>query len=670
MQTQSTFTNYGWDFVNIWGINEGVGYPYLLWQTPPVIYVDADATGANNGTSWADAYNYLQDALAAASSGDEIWVAEGMYKPDQGSAITPNDRAATLQLKNGVAIYGGFPPGGGSWEERNPNAYETILSGDINTPGENSDNSYHVVTGSGTDATAVLDGFTITAGNANSGSYPGYMGGGMYNWPGSPTVANCTFSGNSAGHAGGGMCNEYSSPTVSNCTFSRNSAGSCGGGMWNNSGTPTLTNCTFSGNSAGSSGGGMFNTNWTSPTLTNCTFSGNSAGGDGGGMSNNSVSCRLTNCTFSGNRAYDGGGMWNYYSSPRLTNCTFAGNFASNLGGGMYNYYYSSPTLTNCTFSVNSANNEGGGMYNTMDSAPTLANCVLWGNTATNGSQVTLRESSTVSISYCDLQGGRSAIYKDGTSSITWDAGNINADPLFKDADLRLSGGSPCIDAGDNTAVPADTADLDGDGNTTEPIPWDLDGNPRILDGDGDGIAIVDMGAYEEALFRVAIDIKPGSCPNPLNVDTGDVLPVAILGSGDFDVNAVDISSIRLAGVAPIRSSYEDVATPVSDGNECDCTTAGPDGYTDLSLKFKTWEVVEELLTTQGEPVDGEVLVLTLTGVLPDRAIIGADCVVVVGKVPKPRLAKISDIKADGVVNLLDFAVIAQNWLESAAVDD
>jgi hypothetical protein len=130
-------------------------------------------------------------------------------------------------------------------------------------------------------------------------------------------------------------------------------------------------------------------------------------------------------------------------------------------------------------------------------------------------------------------------------------------------------------------------------------------------------------------VITVDIDIKPHSCPNPLNVKSKGVLPVAVLGSEDFDVGMIDVATIRLEGVAPIRSSYEDVATPVSDGNECECTTEGPDGYTDLSLKFKTQDIVQAL----GEVVSGEVLVLTITGELSDETLIeGADCILVISK--------------------------------------
>jgi hypothetical protein len=161
-----------------------------------IIYVDNNGGGANDGSSWADAYNYLQDALSAVYSGDEIRVAQGIYKPDQGAGITPGDRAATFQLKNGVTIKGGYAGfGEPDANERDIDEYETILSGDlkgndvdVNDPRDllndpcRADNSYSVVTGSGTYATAVLDGVTITAGNANA-AYPSPHGegGGMFN---------------------------------------------------------------------------------------------------------------------------------------------------------------------------------------------------------------------------------------------------------------------------------------------------------------------------------------------------------------------------------------------------------------------------------------------------------------------------------------------------------
>jgi len=134
-------------------------------------FVNSTAGGANDGTSWADAYTEVQSALANAGC-SEVWVAAGTYTPTSG-----NDRTATFQLLNGVALYGGFAGTETARDQRNPAANDTILSGDIGTPGDKSDNSYHVVTGSGTNSSAVLDGFTATAGNAN-GDFPVNAGAG------------------------------------------------------------------------------------------------------------------------------------------------------------------------------------------------------------------------------------------------------------------------------------------------------------------------------------------------------------------------------------------------------------------------------------------------------------------------------------------------------------
>ena len=455
-----------------------------------VIYVDANTPDNNDGSSWGKAYKYLQNALADAnSSGDvnEIWVADGNYYPDA-NTDEPNgsgSREATFQLINGVAMYGGFAGGETSLDERDWQTNVTTLSGDINTPGDASDNSYHVVTGSGVDETAVLNGFTITGGNANGGSFPNNAGGGMYNDQGSPTVTNCTFSGNSAygdtWYGGAGIYNNsYSSPTVTNCTFSGNTTEYCGGGVNNQSNSsPKLTNCTFTDNWAGRYGGGMYNRSNCSPTITNCKFSSNSTGGS--------------------SSEHAGGAMRNIFdSSPMLTNCTFSGNWAADFGGAMANAA-SQPNMTNCTFSGNTADaNNGGGMF-CSDSNATLTNCILWGNTAgTDGNEIALTTSSTIDVNYCDVEGGEAGIYKeDSNCTVIWGNDNIETDPLFADADLRLQYNSPCIDAGDNISVPNDIDDFDNDGNMIEPIPYDLDGRDRFTDGDCNDSYIVDMGACE-----------------------------------------------------------------------------------------------------------------------------------------------------------------------------
>ena len=412
-----------------------------------VIYVDADASPGGNGQTWGTAYKYLQNALyKPPTGGDQIWVAEGTYKPDHGGGKTPGDRTAAFGLINGVAIYGGYAGvGAPDPNERNIKLYETILGGDIGMVGVNTDNSYHVVTGSGTDANAVLDGFTITAGNANSDVWPDDGGGGINNYQGSPTIRHCTLSGNSCFADGGGIRN------------------------WGNS-KPIITHCTFSGNSSGQEGGGIMNGKASSPMVTNCTFSGNSAGEDGGGMYSND------------------------HSNAMVTNCTFIGNTVKLTGGGMYNVNSSSPTVTNCTFSKNSAEVGGGGISN-YKAGIKVKNCIFWNNSAPNGEEIYLRstksEFSSIDVDYCDVREGQSGIYLEGTGNIIhWGADNIDADPKFADEELRLSAGSPCIDAGDNTAMPS--------GVTT-----DLAGNLRFVDDPctadtGNGTPpIVDMGAYE-----------------------------------------------------------------------------------------------------------------------------------------------------------------------------
>ncbi len=134
----------------------------------------------------------------------------------------------------------------------------------------------------------------------------------------------------------------------------------------------------------------------------------------------------------------------------------------------------------------------------------------------------------------------------------------------------------------------------------------------------------------------VAVDIKPRSCPNPLNVKSRGKLPVAILGTDAFDVEQIDPASVRLEGVAPLRWALEDVATPyepfVGKRDARDCTTRGPDGYRDLTLKFDTREIVAAL----GEVDDGEVRVLELTGNLKEAyggtPIVGEDVILILRK--------------------------------------
>jgi len=259
-----------------------------------------------------------------------------------------------------------------------------------------------------------------------------------------------------------------------------------------------VTDCTFSANRAGTDGngygdgGGMFNNNNSSPKVTNCIFSSNLAGNasghsEGGGMCNDNSSPIVTNCTFSSNHSRFGGGMSNDNSLPTVTNCTFFSNHSRVAGGGMWNFE-SSPKITNSTFFSNSATtSQGGGIYSFNNSTITLTNSIVWGNT---NEQIHNGYTSTPStIKYSNIQGGCSS------SSDVQCVANIDSNPLFFNAengDFRLQDGSPSINTGSNAGLPADLADLDGNGDRDEPIPYDLNGNQRIYD------SIVDMGAFEK----------------------------------------------------------------------------------------------------------------------------------------------------------------------------
>jgi parallel beta-helix repeat protein len=393
-------------------------------------------------------FSIIQDAINFASKGDEIEVRPGTYY----QTVDFKGKAVRLYSRDGSAV--------------------TIID---------ANGAYHAVQCvSGEDANTVLDGFTITGGNANGTDPNDQCGGGMYCESSSPTVNDCMFNGNTADFFGGGMYNlDNSSPTVTNCTFYNNQAVSDGGGMYNRySSSPTVTNCNFTTNSAIGGGGGMHNRYSSSPTVTNCNFTTNSAFGGGGMYNLDNSSPTVTNCAFSGNSAQfssgDGGGMHNRVnSSPMVTNCIFWTNVAM-WGGGMCNYINSSPTVTNCTFSNNECSNGGGGIFNSDNSSPTVTNCILWGNTPDQINDWDSPASSTT-VSFSDVQGGWPGMLV------------MDLDPLFVNAaggDLRLSSSaSPCVDNG---------------AMVTPGLPaTDLAGNPRIVDGDRNGTDVVDMGAYE-----------------------------------------------------------------------------------------------------------------------------------------------------------------------------
>jgi len=363
-----------------------------------IIYVDTNAVGANDGSSWADAFNYLQDALITASAGDEIRVAQGTYKPNEGILTTPGrrsrtsgeaDREASFILKSDVTIKGGFAGFG----EPDPNAYDsevykTILSGDLNDNDDDtrgpwhsvsklsrSDNSLHVVVSSyKTDPTAVLDGFTIVSA-ADSG---------MVNNYGRPRVMNCTFRKNFSNSAGGGLSCVGGDPTVSHCTFQENHAWIYGGAIYASGGELTLVECRFLANSGLNKGGGI-SSQGCNLSLANCTFEQNAAE-RGGGLANDRGGLVLTTCGFDGNLASIGGAVDTLYQEAAvLSDCTFKANQALYYGGTVNNQ--GGPLhLDGCVFSGNSANVGGGLSVSDIDAQRnvTIEHCLFTGNRASS----------------------------------------------------------------------------------------------------------------------------------------------------------------------------------------------------------------------------------------------------------------------------------------------
>jgi pimeloyl-ACP methyl ester carboxylesterase len=486
-----------------------------------IIYVDADATGNNNGSSWDGAYKNLQDALAQAETGKEIWVAEGIYYPDQGEEETEGNREATFQLKNGVEIYGGFK---GTETVRNERDWEnnvTTLSGDIGIEDDMSDNSLHVVIGSNTANTAVLDGFNIVAGNAND--YPNQTGGGMYNKSGNPIISNIIFQANRAEDFGGGLYNSNSNPFIENVVFINNSVdgfgANAGGGMYNHASSPKINKCKFENNYSANSGGGMFNEDNSNPSISNCSFIKNFAEKGAGLYNKNNSNPFISKIIFYENTSTYGGGIFNDNdSNPIIINSKLIGNYADESGGGIYNNN-SSPSIigtlftgnkaknggglfnksndtegliVNCTISENSSTRDGGGIFNSYSKFH-ISNSIIWGNNAASDGNQLDQNYSEIRISNSIIENGIPNV-----DNYIDEGNNLDSNPLFinaigpdnipgtMDDNLHLQSSSPAINAGLN-----DVLDLDGDGDTTDDVPVDLDGNVRIING------TVDIGAYE-----------------------------------------------------------------------------------------------------------------------------------------------------------------------------
>jgi ribonuclease BN (tRNA processing enzyme) len=328
------------------------------------IYVNAIATGTNNGSSWENAYTDLQQAIDHVNPGDEIWVAQGMYYPTSG-----NDRNISFRLKENITLYGGFKGNETKLSQRNWDANETILSGNIGDKSTNTDNSMHVVvTANG----AVLDGFIVEDGYALGGKGqpgmpqnmgmgkqqaerqgPGRVQGGPPNQgTGQPQTHTTPKSiSESANNAGGGILNFKTCATVRN-TIVRNCSAAKGGGVYNMTNTtvrpfdnllsPVFINVKIYGNYAVGRGGGMQNDLGTHPVLINCVFTQNECSAKGGALYNDfSCSPIILNCLFENNRAHDAAAIGNDGSScPVIIDTKIVNNTAESNGAGLYQGSY------------------------------------------------------------------------------------------------------------------------------------------------------------------------------------------------------------------------------------------------------------------------------------------------------------------------------------------
>ena len=313
-------------------------------QEVHILYVKPVPTGIGDCTSWANACE-LQTALNVLVPVDEIWVAEGVYKPTTGI-----DRLATFSLVSGVAVYGGFEGIENSRSQRDWETHSTVLSGDIGVLGDNSDNSYHVVTSQVSVANAVLDGFTITGGRAD-GSYPHNNGGGLYN-RGNPTLTHLIFTDNYAQN-GAGMYNYLGTISVNASSFIGNNPLEYGGGIYNG-GTISVTNSTFKDNHT-NRGAGIYS--YGTLDVSNSTFSGNHADHPGGGIYNDGGTLSILESTFSGNRGTSGGGIFNYSGgTTTITNTILAnspsGGNCANSGGVIIDGGYNLNSANTCGFTA------------------------------------------------------------------------------------------------------------------------------------------------------------------------------------------------------------------------------------------------------------------------------------------------------------------------------
>jgi hypothetical protein len=493
-----------------------------------------DANGVNDGTSWCNAYNYLQDALTEANSIGgplQIWVAEGIYAPDTNS-VEPNgtgDRTATFRLVNDVHLLGGYAGCG----EPDPNLRrvtlgKTILSGDLDgndidvndpcdllTEPTRSENSYHVVTASGTSDTTVLQGFTITGGNANIliGPFDHNVGGGVLAVNSKVAGWYCSFRNNASSHHGGGMYCSGGQMILYYCTFNTNSALRYGAGLHADGTDTRLNHCTFS-NNAGDAVIGLWN-NSDAKIMQDCTIEDNLGSGSKAGIHVDNSTLEMSDSSVSNNKG-QGSGIYGSRSQLDIDDCTVSRNggdgfrlvgsgdlavsadikgcsIHANDGNGIYCDSDVNAIVTNCSISGNGKR----GILCDSNSGLIATNCTITGHRAHVGGGVCCRENSDSAITNCTISGNRAWEGGAGSDStvkncILWGNTADRGREIFLGSEALtmtvmysdIEGGPEQVHSDPNCTLNWGTGNMDSDPCFAEPGHWDANGTPSDANDD------------------------------------------------------------------------------------------------------------------------------------------------------------------------------------------